>query len=51
VVEICRREEVAVIRHRYGGHSTPRGFGRQFADFAGSIEKGVVRVEMQMYEI
>ena len=51
VVEIRGGEKIAVIRHRDGGHSAARGFGGQLADFAGAVEKRVVRVKVQMNEI
>ncbi len=38
VIEICGGEKISVIGDRYSGHSPARGFGGQFAHFAGSVE-------------
>ena len=51
VVEICSCEKIPVIGYCDGGHSAARGFGGEFADFAGAIEKRVVRVQMKVNEI
>jgi len=40
-----------VIGDSDGRHPASRSFGGQLADFAGTVEKGIVCVEMQMYEI
>ena len=44
-------EKIAVVGHGHSRHAPPRGFGRQFADFAGAVEKRVIRVQMQMNEV
>jgi len=46
VVEIRRREKIAVIRHGYRRHAPARRFGSQFADFTSAVEQGVIGVEM-----
>ena len=51
LIEIRRGKQVAVVGHGDGGHSAPRGFGGQLADFASAIEKRVIRVEMKMNEV
>jgi len=51
VVKIRRCEEISVVGYRHRGHATARGFLGQLADFTSPIEKGVVRVEMKMYEV
>ena len=51
VIEIRGGKEIAVVRHCDGGHSAARGFRRQFADFAGAVEKRVIRVQMKMNEV
>ena len=51
MIKIRGGEKIAVVRHGDRGHPAARGFGGQFADFAGAVEKRVIRVQMQMYEI
>ena len=51
MIEICGGEKISVVGHRHRGHAPARRFGRQFADFAGAVQKRVIRVQMQMYEI
>ena len=51
VIEVGGSEEIAMVRHGDRGHPAPRRFGGQFADFASAIQQGVVRVQMQMYEV
>ena len=51
VIEIRGRKKIAVIGDGHRGHAAARGFLGEFADFAGAVEKGVIRVQMQMYEI
>ena len=50
VIEILRGEKIPVVGDGHGGHSAPRGFFGQLLDFAGAIQKTVIRVQMQMYE-
>jgi hypothetical protein len=40
-----------VIRNSDRGHAAPGCFGRQFTDFAGAVEKRVIRVQMQVDEV
>ena len=51
VIEIRRREQVAVIGNRYCGHAAACGFFGEFADFTSAVKQGVIGVEMQVYEI
>jgi len=51
VIEICCSKKIPVIGDSDGRHPASRSFGGQLADFAGTVEKGIVCVEMQMYEI
>jgi hypothetical protein len=51
VIEVRGGEEIAVIGDGDGGHPSARCFGGQFANFASAVEKRVVRVEVQMYEV
>ena len=44
-------KKIPVIRDGDRGHSAPRGLGGQFADFTSSIEKGVIRVQMQVDKV
>jgi hypothetical protein len=40
-----------VIGDRYSGHSPARGFGGQFAHFAGSVEQRIIRMQMKVDEV
>ena len=51
MIEIRGGEKIAVVGDGHRGHAPPRRFGRQFADFAGAVQKTIVRVQMQMYEV
>ncbi len=51
MIEIRGGEKIAVVGDGDGGHAPARGFRRQFADFAGSVQERVVRVQMQMNEV
>jgi len=51
MIKICRREEVSVVRYGNRRHTPPRGFGGQFADLTRAVKQGVIRMEMQVYEI
>ena len=50
VVELDGAEEVAVVRHGDGGHFLLDDGVHELADFAGSIEEGVIGVAVQMDE-
>ncbi len=50
VGEILRGEKIPVVGDGNGGHSPPRRFVRQLLDFAGAVQKTVIRVQMQMDE-
>ena len=51
VIKIRGGEKIAVVGDGDGGHAAARGFGGQFADFAGAVEKRVVRVQMKVNEV
>ena len=51
VIKIRRGKKIAMVGHGHSGHAAPRRFLGQLADFASSVEKGVIRVQMQMYEV
>jgi len=51
MVEICSGEKIAVIGHGNSGHAAPSSFCSQFTDFTGAVEKRIVRVQMQVYEV
>jgi len=40
-----------VVGYGNRGHAPPGSFGCELANFASAIEQGVIRMEMQMYEI
>jgi hypothetical protein len=46
MIEICGGEKIAVVGYGDRWHPAPRRLGRKLADFAGAVEKRVVRVEM-----
>ena len=46
MVKIGGGKKIAVVGDGYGGHAAARGLGRQLADFAGAIQKRVIRVQM-----
>lgn len=50
-IKVCRREKIAVVGDGYCRHFSTCCFLGEFADGACAVEKGVVRVEMQMNEI
>ena len=50
-IEIRGGEKIAVIGDGDRRHPAARGFGGEFADFAGAVQKRVIRVQMQMNEI
>ena len=50
MIELLRREQIAVVGDGNGGHSAARRFIHQFLDIAGAVEKAVVRVQVQMNE-
>src|SRR6266853_326286 len=43
-------EKIAVIRDGHGGHPSARGFVDNFFEVAGSVQKTVVRMQMQVNE-
>ena len=51
MVKIRGRKKIPVIGDGDRRHSAPRGFGGQFTDFTGSVEKGIIRVQMQMDKV
>ena len=51
MIKIRCREKVPVIGYGNRRHAPPRCFGREFANFTRTVKKGVIRMEMQMYEI
>ena len=51
MVEICGGEKISVVGYGDGRHSTARGFGGEFADFASAVQKRVVRVQMKVNEV
>ena len=51
VIEIRGGEKIAVIGDGDGGHSAARGLGGQFADFAGAVQKRVIRVQMKVNKV
>jgi hypothetical protein len=51
VKEIGGSKEIAVVGDGDCGHAAAGGFGGKFADFAGAVEKRVVRVQVQVDKI
>jgi hypothetical protein len=51
VEEICGSKQIAMIGDGNGRHTPARGFGGKLADFAGAIQKRIVRVQMKVNEV